>query len=356
MTDRVKVYNVQHESAQIAAKSAMWALSQAVGGETILIPSNRWAILFGLSWTLGDAARRFCARRMGSDFTLCVPIWDDVRIFLRAGLKKRCIIHFLWGEMSSPYLAHLYRTSAASVIGTFHATPSRQRSSLIHTRWLDVYDRIVVVSSCQIPFFLERGYPENRISVIPLGIDTQLFSPDKPPLTIRKKNVSLVCGCVGKTERDHIFLADIVRAAPPGLFKLQVLTTSEQFQYYDGLDDVELLPRLSDADLLEFYRKMDVVLLPMRDCTANNALLESMACGTPVLINDVGGANEYVPPGYLMPSGDCSAWLNRLLEYSKNPEKLAADGLEVRKWAEKFDWTLIAPLYREIYEQIQEAR
>ena len=351
MKNRYKVYAVQHKSPSIAADSAMWALSQGLGMETIEIPHDRWSRLYRFSWRFGEVIRKFCVRRMGSDLSLCIPLWDDIRILMRCTHNQnKVVIHFLWGETCSPYCIRMYRRSASRVVGTFHATKYRQQASLLHTKWLAAYDWIIVVSSCQIPFFVDHGFPADRITVIPLGIDTSLFKPAEPDVVCDVSGSELLCGCVGSTERDHEFMAQLMRNIPAGLMKLKVLTSPGQYHYYDGLEGVELLPRLSDLELIQFYRGADLILLPMRDCTANNSLLEAMACGTSVLINDVGGASEYAPREFLLPSGDIVAWIDRIKTYQQVPEKILDDGRKARLWAEKFDWKYIIPQYEGVYE------
>ena len=51
---------------------------------------------------------------------------------------------------------------------------------------------------------------------------------------------------------------------------------------------------LGDDDLRQHYQSAALLLLPLRDVTASNAILEALACGLPIVISDVGGARDYV--------------------------------------------------------------
>lgn len=66
---------------------------------------------------------------------------------------------------------------------------------------------------------------------------------------------------------------------------------------------------ISAEDLLGLYQNASLLLLPLIDATANNAIVEAMACGLPIVTSDVGGIHEYVPAtcGELCPQGDAGA-------------------------------------------------
>lgn len=51
---------------------------------------------------------------------------------------------------------------------------------------------------------------------------------------------------------------------------------------------------MSEEDLLVAYRQADLLALPLKDCTANNSILEAMACGLSVVTTDIGGIRDYV--------------------------------------------------------------
>jgi glycosyltransferase involved in cell wall biosynthesis len=54
---------------------------------------------------------------------------------------------------------------------------------------------------------------------------------------------------------------------------------------------------LSDEDLRDVYQAADLLFLPLLDSVANNALLEALSSGLPVISTRVGAVSEYLPVG-----------------------------------------------------------
>jgi teichuronic acid biosynthesis glycosyltransferase TuaC len=59
-------------------------------------------------------------------------------------------------------------------------------------------------------------------------------------------------------------------------------------------DRVHLMGPVANADLPQFYRAADAVVMPSVSEGLANAWVEALACGTPIVISDAGGAAELV--------------------------------------------------------------
>jgi glycosyltransferase involved in cell wall biosynthesis len=115
---------------------------------------------------------------------------------------------------------------------------------------------------------------------------------------------------------------------------------------------VELVTELSDEQLLEEYRRAWVVLLPLVDATANNALLESMACGVPVVVSDVGGIRDYagLECGALCLPRDAQAHGAATIELLLDSPRRAAAGQAARTRAEICAWPIVRTQIRRILQ------
>ncbi|MCZ1008118.1 glycosyltransferase [Streptomyces lydicus] len=99
----------------------------------------------------------------------------------------------------------------------------------------------------------------------------------------------------------------------------------------------------------------------MTDATANNALLEALACGTPVVATDTGGISYYTghgPAALLTPPGDAAAAAEAIetlldeLGTAAHASRRAA----ARERAELFAWPRIADQVRSVYRLLEDER
>lgn len=79
--------------------------------------------------------------------------------------------------------------------------------------------------------------------------------------------------------------------------------------------DLRFAGNVAHADLPQWYRAADVVVLPSRSEGIPNVLLEGLACGTPFVASDVGGVSELLEPlSRAVPAGDPAALASALRE------------------------------------------
>ncbi|MFG2114158.1 glycosyltransferase family 4 protein [Streptomyces sp. NPDC048718] len=111
------------------------------------------------------------------------------------------------------------------------------------------------------------------------------------------------------------------------------------------------------ADPVPWYRAADLVVLPSRWEGMALAPLEAMACGRPVVLGDVAGARESLPPGHaapcLVPPGDPAALAAALGRLLARPALRHTLGREAREHVlSRFDvrrtGAAVAELYREL--------
>ena len=329
----------------------MYPLAEALGASVVFYGATWWRIQ-EKSFRLGRTAREWGNRVYGSEWNSLLPCWDEQRLASRMS-HGQDVAHFLWGEFAAPLHPERVKKKARVLIHTYHGSSTRLPEVLGQSKTIKHADGITLMSARQKSFFVEHGFPVDRIETILHGMDSHWFCPYpvQPPID---DTAPLKGFMIGVTERDHIFLADVMRRVPPSVMQLFVATSTAQQVHYDGIESVTILPRLADADLRETYRKSDLLMMPVMDCTANNSILESMACGTPVMTNRIGGIPEYVPDdiNIIMPDKSKDDWVDKIHKLAANRESLAAFRGPVRKWAESLDWSRVAARYLAFYERL----
>jgi len=176
----------------------------------------------------------------------------------------------------------------------------------------------------------ERGFPADRIAVVPNGIDTDAMRPDAAAGRAKRRQWDLpddafVIGCVARLDpmKDHANLiraaAAFVRANPDARFvcvgggSASYRSTLTALARSLGLTDQVLWVGESD-DVKAVYNAFDMATLSSAFGEGfPNVVGEAMACGIPVVATHVGDAGsivgefgEVVPPG--IPDRLCAGW------------------------------------------------
>ncbi len=215
------------------------------------------------------------------------------RVLLACIRGKVDVVHALYGDEQVNILLRRRHQLRARLVVSFHL-PSR----LVADRWrdqpahlMDAIDAVVVVSRAQLDDY-RHWFGEERVVYIPHGIDTQRFCP--PETFVPAHEVRLVM--VGDTYRDwetlHRFADICARENLP--VGIDAVVPADARRYFIGCDNVTTHTGICEDALIDLYQRADALLLPVLDATANNAILESLACGTPVISTATGGIPDYV--------------------------------------------------------------
>lgn len=111
------------------------------------------------------------------------------------------------------------------------------------------------------------------------------------------------------------------------------------------LANVRWHSQLSAAELRRLYQEATLLFLPLLDATANNSIVEALACGLPIITSAVGGISAYVkePFGKLCVPGDPQSHADAALAWLMDPDRLSMRRNEARLFAERYlDWKPIA--------------
>jgi teichuronic acid biosynthesis glycosyltransferase TuaC len=206
-------------------------------------------------------------------------------------------------------------------------------------------DGIVAVCQALKDRLVELGVEEGRIRVLRNGVDLDLFCP-RDRVALRRKmglggfTIASVGHLIERKGHHHVIRA--LAGMPDAT--LLIAGDGPERAALEGLaanvgvtSRIRFLGVLDQSAICDVYNCADVLVLASSREGWANVLLESMACGTPVVASAVWGTPEVVASadaGVLMPSLDSDGVLAGLKEIrSKPPERT-----RTRLYAEGFDW------------------
>lgn len=220
---------------------------------------------------------------------------------------------------------------------------------------------IITVAAALKQYLLEMGVPDDRITVLRNGVDLEFFHPSDAREASRKKlgfsdrPTLLSVGHLIERKGHHLVIQamsdlqdmDLVIAGDG-----EEMASLRQLVEAGSLSDrVRFAGRLNQEDLRRHYQAADALVLASSREGWANVLLESMACGTPVVATPVDGTPEVV----------ASHAAGQLTE-GRSPEAIAAavrrlladlpDRAQTRTYAEGFSWDATSRGQLEIFEKL----
>ena len=166
--------------------------------------------------------------------------------------------------------------------------------------------------------------------------------------------------CAQKGQRTLLDAWPRIAAGVPGARLVLVGDGPDRRQLTEGAPDGVLFAGAS-AEVSRWYAAADLAVLPSRWEGMALTPLEAMACGRPVVVTDVGGARECLPPGQedvcLVPPGDPAALATAVTHLLRDPGLRAHLGEAAHKHvAAEFDVRRTAASVLRLYRELVAAR
>ena len=269
---------------------------------------------------------------------------------------RNCIYHFLCADNCYNYAGLLNGWRGHKIVATYHHPPSKLGVWVQSPQALARLSAVILVGSNQYSFF-RRILPPERIACIPHPIDTSFFVP---PNYFDAREDSL-CLFVGSHLRDFGTLRSVIedaRLVAPQL-KFVIVTHADDAAQFDHVaGHFTLRIGVRDRELLQLYQRATVLIQPLLDATANNAVLEALSCGLPMVVTDIGAIRDYVDErcARLVAPFRPDAMLEHILDLVKNRAARESMSVACRKQALTFDWHPISQRIRDLYAGLAEPR
>ncbi len=215
-----------------------------------------------------------------------------------------------------------------------------------------------------------------RVETVNPGVDLSVFRPARQPALARRRlglpPDAVVLAFVGRIQPlkgpDVVLraAAELLTACPALAGRLVVAIVGGPSGSEVGApgrlagmaahlgisDSVRLEPPCPQAELADWYRAADLVLVPSHSESFGLVALEAQACGTPVVAASVGGLRTAVRDGYsgvLVDGHDPVVWAQVLAGLLGSPGRLESLSRGARKHASGFGWPTTADRLTDVY-------
>jgi glycosyltransferase involved in cell wall biosynthesis len=269
-----------------------------------------------------------------------------------------------------PALAWNVRTSAMPAAGAKWSTRAVIRACARLSRRLP--DRIACCSDAAARLHVSMGYPEQKLRVIPNGIDLDAFRPDPHARSSVRSELGTagdarLIGLVARLDpqKDHegfLQAARLLRARCPDVHFVLAGAGVDgrsrplaQSVARAGLTEVVHLLGARD-DIPRLTSALDIASLSSRWGEAfPNVVAEAMACGVPCVVTDVGDSAEIVGEiGLVVPPSDpqalACAW-EQLLALPAEARRALGERARSRI-AARYDLGQVARQYEAFYSEL----
>ena len=174
---------------------------------------------------------------------------------------------------------------------------------------LHLVDEIWAYSRSVRDCYLEAGMPSDRVHVMPLGVDPEIFRPGLEPLEMHHSpefRFLFVGGTIFRKGID-VLLSAFARAFPPHDGVGLVIKDMGTKSFYRGQTaeakvaalrergySVEYIDRdLDESEIAKLYAACDCLVHPFRGEGFALPVVEAMACGLPVIVTGAGPVLDY---------------------------------------------------------------
>lgn len=245
--------------------------------------------------------------------------------------------------------------NACKTIATIHIPPGRW--SALMTKCLPRLAGAIVLYRRDIKY-LEDYIGVGKVRFIPHGVDTDFFRPgigfDSIPAEPRLlfvgqflRNPAMLSRVVRKLQNDH----------PELRFDFAIARHAmelPEFRELLSIPNVVWHHGISDCDLVSLYQNAYLLLLPMNDSGANNAVVEALATGVPIVTTDVGGIRDYGGADLfpIVANNDDEAMVVLVEQYLQNPTWREVVSQKQRAFAvEELNWRRTTELHIKAYQE-----
>lgn len=249
-------------------------------------------------------------------------------------------------------LACLLPGARVPIVRTRHI--SAPISNNLATRWLYLNATRHIVTTGELlrqQLIQQNGYPQEHLTSVPTGIDTERFIPGNKEAARSQLGLSQDAKFIGiiatlRSWKGHNYLVDAFAQLADKNTRLLIVGDGPQYEALQkkinamGLAERVAMPG-NQRDVLPWLQALDILALPsFANEGVPQAILQAMLCGLPVVSTPVGSIQEavqHLETGLIVEPRDTKSLQQALEQLLSNPDLRLSLGQAARKSAlEKF--------------------
>lgn len=208
---------------------------------------------------------------------------------------------------------------------------------------------IVTVSPSAKKELVKNGIPEEKIAVIPPGIDVKKYNCDYDPCKKADFPMVLYLGRLKKYKGIHHLIKAMtyvteqipeakLSIAGKGDYREELTKIANKLGLENVVDFNGYVSEDKKADLIQ---KAWVLVVPSIEEGYGIVAIEAAACGTPTIGTDTTGLRDSIvngKTGFLVPYGKPKTMGKKICEVLKNDELRHKLSRNATRWGKEFDW------------------
>jgi glycosyltransferase involved in cell wall biosynthesis len=239
-------------------------------------------------------------------------------------------------------------------------------------------DHVITISESMRAEIIQRGVPEDRVTVVPNGVDAAAFSPAPPDPGLRRRyglEGAFAFGYISNIDHpreNQELLVDATRELLRRGRRVRCLIDGDgrrrdEVEHYAREARVNgaviFTGRIPHEEIAAHYSVLDAFVVPRRDERVARMVtplkpFEALAMARPLVVADLPSLREIADPetrGIAFPPGDAAALataLERLIDHPDLGERMGQAG---RAWVIRDrTWAANGELFRRVYARVLE--
>jgi len=318
-----------------------------------------------------DRVHRFRAVQLNPHFS--IDTISSVKTVARVAQKHDLeILHIQMNSGSTEFTLPYFKRAIPPLVVTYHLAYSAGHSiysTLFGIAWKASlfasrkYDHVILVDPSQKPYFLERGFEDERLTIVRNGVDTNLFKPGGKNI---KDDETIDFVYVGRLSYDkgvHLLL-DAFKEYHHENPKTRLTVIGDgmlKSQLDNCVDDGSIiwLGAIDHDRIPLVLQKMDAFVIPQNIGGLGLSVMEAMACGLPVITTAIGETKRLLrkDEGILVAPDNVSAVVGGMRTLAEDKKMRESMGINCREKIEKeYSWHNQIGLIEDVYKRTIESK